>query len=151
MDFKAIADGLAARYAPGVVTPPSGYPNIVTATATPPNALPQSPYVVVYPDSGDVVYGSGERRDEPARFLVNFYYAKHEGDVPRESAALLNWLGVLLAQLHGQMKLGLAASGVMKALVTTWSVGALLYAGVQYDGITLNVQVWTQEAVTLTP
>ena len=82
---------------------------------------------------------------------MNFYYAKHEGDIPRESAALLRWLGVLLAQPHGQMKLGLASIGVMKALVTNWTIGALAYAGVTYDGITITVQVWTQEAVTLAP
>lgn len=149
LDMKAIADALAARYAPGLVTPPTGYPNIVAATATPPNALPQAPYVVVWPKSGDLTYNPGQRKGEH-EFLVNFYYARHEGDIPRESAALLSWLGVLFDRLHGQMQLGLSTV-VMKAMVMSWAIGALTYAGIEYDGITLTVHVWTTDNVTLTP
>lgn len=151
MDYKAIADALAARYAPAAVVPPNGYPNIRLATAEPPNAIAQSPSVVVWPNRGDVITEANQRKDSAAEFLVNFYYAKHEGDVPRESAALLRWLGVLLGQLHGQMKLGQAGIGVDKALVVAWSIGALSYAGVTYDGITITVHVWTTETVVLVP
>ena len=149
LDLKAIADALAALYAPGVVTPPTGYPNIIASTATPPNALPQSPYVVVWATSGEITYNPGQRRGEH-EFTVDFHYAKHEGDIPRASAALLSWLGVLLNCLHGQMMLGLAPI-VMKAVVVSYSFGAISYAGVVFDGITLTVRVWTQEAVTLVP
>jgi hypothetical protein len=149
LDLKAIADALAARYAPGLVTPPTGYPNIVAATATPPNALTQFPSVVAWPNTGEITYNPGVRKGEH-EFLVNFYYAKHEGDIPRESAALLNWLGVLLDRLHGQTMLGLAPI-VLKAIVTNWTIGALVYAGMTCDGITLTVRVWTQDNVSLVP
>jgi hypothetical protein len=149
LDMKAIADALAARYAPGVVTPPTGYPNIVAATANPPNALLQTPYVVVWPQSGDLIYNPGQRKGEH-EFMVNFYYARSEGDIPRESAALNSWLGVLLDRLHGQMQLGLSTV-VMKAMTMSWSIGALTYAGTVFDGITLTDHVWTADNVTLTP
>ncbi len=149
LNLKAVADALAARYAPALVTPPTGYPNIVASTATPPNALPQSPYVVVWPNTGEITYIPGVRKGEH-EFLVNFYYAKHEGDIPRESAALLNWLGILLDQIHDQTALGLAPI-VLKALVVSWAIGALPYAGTTYDGITLTVRVWTQDNVELVP
>ncbi len=149
MDYLAIADALAARFAAAAVTPPAGLANIALSTARPPNALVQSPSVVVWPDKGEVVFEGGYRYDRTADFIVSFYYARHEGDIPRESAALLSWLGVLTDQLRGQMKLGLA--GVAKALVTGWQVGTLTYAGIAYDGITLSVSVWTEEQAPLTP
>lgn len=147
LDMKAIADALAARYAPGVVTPPTGLPNIVAATATPPNAIPQSPYVVVWPDTGRFTHPPARRKAEHD-FLVHFHYARHEGDIPRESAALLRWLGVLFDQTNGQLQLGLAPI-VTQALVQTWDIGSLVYAGVEYDGIVLGVRVWTSDTVNL--
>lgn len=151
MDYLAIADALAARFSSSVVTPPTGLRTIALATARPPNALAQSPSVVVWPDKGEVVFEGGYRYDRSADFTVSFYYARHEGDIPRESAALLSWLGVLTDQLRGQAKLGLAASGVTKALVTGWQIGMLTYAGITYDGITLTVSVWTEQQAALTP
>ena len=151
MDYHGIAGAIAARFASGLVTPPSGLTNIAVATSTPPNALSQSPTVVVWATRGDWIVGANEVRDEPAEFLVNFYYAKHEGDMPRETAALQKWLGVLRDRLFGQMKLGLGASGVMKAIPVSWSIGVLTYAGIEYDGITITINVWTQETVALTP
>jgi hypothetical protein len=35
--------------------------------------------------------------------------------------------------------------------VTKWEIGVIVYAGVQYEAITLTVQVWTEDTVTLTP
>ena len=151
MDYFAIAGAIAARYVPGLVTPPAGLTNIAAATATPPNALAQSPMVVVWANRGDWVVGASEIRDVPAEFLLNFYYAKHVADMPRETAALHKWLGVLRDGLNGQMKLGLGASGVLKAIVTSWQIGVLTYAGIEYDGITIVLHVWAQETVTLTP
>lgn len=149
MDYLAIADAIAARYAPAVVTPPAGLPNIAIATARPPNALVQSPAVIVWPERGEIVWEGGYRYDRTADFGVHFYLARHEGDIPRQGAELMAWLGVLTDQLRGAAKLGLP--GVSKALVTGWQVGQLVYAGTTYDGITLTVSVWTEEKAELTP
>jgi len=150
VNYKALADALALRYAPANVTPPSGYANIVASTATPPNALPRSPYVVVWPSEGTLTVGNGVVDGLPT-FLVNFYYAKHEGDIPRESAALESWLGVLLGQTFGALKLGYTDDTVMKALPISWTIGALVYAGITYDGITITLNIWTKEYVSLVP
>lgn len=150
MDFKALADALAVRYAPANVTPPTGYNNITTSTATPPNALPRSPYVVIWPTEGTVTLGQNQALGEHT-FIVNFYYAKHEGDMPRETAALASWLGVLLGQTYPALKLGYTDGTVRKAIPVSWSIGALVYAGVTYDGITITITIWTEETVTLTP
>lgn len=155
MDFKALADALAVRYAPANVTPPTktgggSYPNITASTATPPNAIPRSPFVVIWPTEGEVVVGQGQANGEHT-FIVNLYYAKHEGDMPRETAALASWLGVLLGQTYPALKLGYTDGTVLKAIPMRWSIGALVYAGVTYDGITIEIHIWTQENVTLVP
>ena len=150
MDFKALAAALALRYDPTNVTPPTGYSNITASTATPPNALPRSPYVVIWPTEGDVTVTPGTV-DGLHTFLVNFYYAKHEADIPREFAALESWLGVLLGQTYGALKLGYTDDTVMKAIPIHWSIGALEYAGMTYDGITITINIWTKEYVAMTP
>lgn len=150
MNFKTLADALAVRYAPANVTPPTGYRNIVASTATPPNALPRNPYVVIWPTEGDITISPGVANGQHT-FLVNFYFAKHVADIPRESAALLSWLGILLNQTYPALKLGYTDGTVLKAIPIHWEIGALTYAGVVYDGITITIQIWTTENVTLTP
>jgi len=56
---------------------------------------------------------------------------------------------VLWNQTHGATKLGLGASGVMKALPTGYQVGDFDYAGEHFDGFDILVTVWTEENVTL--
>lgn len=150
MNFLSIADGLADRFDPSVVTPPAGLKNITTSTAQPPNAIGNTPYVIVWPQSGEVTYTGGMVQGEH-EFQVTFYYAKNEADIPREYTALEKWLGVLLRQLEGASKLGLGSSGVMKALPLRWEIGTAVYGGITYEAIILTVHVWTEEAATLTP
>ena len=148
MNLLTIADALALRFASTNVTPPSGLKTITTSTSRPPNAIPNAPFVIVWPVSGDITYNPGMRYGEH-EFSVIFYYAKSEADIPREYVALMSWLGVLLGQLDGQMKLGVV--GVLKAVPMRWAIGVHNYAGVTYEGITLTVHVWTQDTVTLVP
>ena len=148
MDFLAIADALADRYDPTLVTPPTGFKEITTSTARPPNNIPNTPFVAVWLHNGDLTYIPGQRKGEH-EFLVNFHYSKAEGDIAREMAALLSWLGVLVDCLHGAVKLGL--STVMKSFLMSYTIGTLTYGGTTYHGITLTVHVSTEENVTLTP
>ena len=149
MNLLTIADALALRYASTNVTPPTGLKNITSATARPPNNIPNTPFVIVWAQSGDVEYVPGQRKGEH-EFQVVFYYSKSEGDVPREYVALLKWLGVLLDCTNAQMQLGLAGT-VLKSIPMKWEIGSVVYAGDQYEVITLTVHVWTAEAVTLVP
>ena len=149
MNLLTIADALAARFASGVVTPPTGLKNITTATARPPNNIPNTPFVIAWPVRGDITIPPGQRKGEH-EFNVIFYYSKAEADIPRQYVALMSWLGVLLAQLDAQMQLGLGTI-VMKAEVMSWEIGVHVYAGDTYEGITFTIHVWTSEAVTLVP
>jgi hypothetical protein len=147
MDYLALADALALRYATPV--PPAGLKAITGSTARPPNNIPNTPFVIAWAQQGDVEYLPGQRKGEH-EFQVVFYHSKSEADVPREYTALLKWLGVLLDCTNGQMQLGLAGS-VLKAIPMKWEIGSVVYAGDQYEVITLTVHVWTTEAVTLVP
>jgi hypothetical protein len=150
MNLLTIADALAARYAPGIVTPPAGLKNITASTARPPNNIPNTPFVIAWAQEGDVgPYGGGQVSGEH-RFAVCFYYSKAEADIPREYIALQSWVGVLLGQLHGQTQLGLGAL-VPEAAVQKWEIGTAVYAGTTYEAITLTVRVKTRESVTLVP
>lgn len=148
LDMLGIADGLAARFAPAAVTPPAGYTNIRGATARTPNNIPALPFVIVELPQGPVTYQAG-RRLATHTFEVFFLYGQASGDVPRDKVAMLSWLSVLLDQLHAQSKLGL--SSVMKALVTAYASINATYAGQDYFAWQITVQVWTEDAVTLTP
>ncbi len=148
MDYKAIANGLAARYAPAAVTPPTGRKNITASAGQPPNGIPATPYVIVWPTDGDLVVG-GNRVLGEHTFLVNFYLAKSEADLIKMYATLEEWLGVLLGQTFGATKL--AVTGVLKAIPMRWQIGILPYGGTTYEGITITVHVWTEETVTLVP
>jgi hypothetical protein len=149
MNLLTIADALAARYAPGVVTPPTGLKNITAATARPPNTIPNTPFVIAWANEGDLTYQAGQRNGEHM-FPVTFYYSKSEADVPREYVAMLSWVGVLLDRLHGQVQLGLGAL-VPEAAVQKWEIGTAIYGGTTYEAITLSVRVKTRESVTLVP
>ena len=152
MNLLTVADGLAARFAPGVVTPPSGLKNITAATSRPPNAIPNAPFVVAWPVRGDITIPPGSREGEH-EFSVIFYLAKSDGETPHQYVALMSWLGVLLGQLDGQMQLGVVPStwSVKKAEIMSWEIGVHVYAGDTYEGITLTVHVWTVDTVTLVP
>lgn len=145
LDMKAIADGLATRYAS--LTPPTGYTAIKKSTAELPNNVNQWPTVLVYPPDGSLVYGAQERTGEHD-FAVLFLYAQAQGDLVRESAALLEWLGVLLDATHAAAQLGEGPT-VRKAIPTSYAIGDVPYGGQTYDGITLSVRVFTHDTVTL--
>lgn len=149
MDLSTVADALALRYAASNITPPAGLKTITTSTARPPNAIPNTPFVITWPTEGDVTITPGRMAGEHT-FMVTFYYSKAEADIPREYVALEKWLGVLLAATFPQMQLGLAPL-VLKAIPLKWEIGSHVYAGITYEGITLTVHVWTSEPVTLVP
>ena len=148
LDFLAIADGLAARYAPAAVTPPTGYTNITLSTARLPNGLATLPAVLVFPEGGDATYNA--QREGQHQFRVRFLLDQSSGDLRKNMVSLLKWLGVLWDQTHAAVKLGLSST-VMKALPASYELGVFDYGGEKYDGIDVLVTVWTSDTVTLTP
>jgi hypothetical protein len=145
LDFDAIAEALAARYAN--LTPPTNYRAIIDSTSNPPNNIPATPYVIVWTRRGEVTYTPG-RRDGEHDFDVMFLAARSEGDIARRMTTLKKWLGILLDATNGQMALGLAPT-VAKAIPVEWEFDVYEYGGQDYDGFIITVRVWTRDNVTL--
>jgi hypothetical protein len=148
LDIDAIAEALAGRYSG--LTPPTGYTAIHAATSHPANAAVQTPYLIVWARRGELVYSAGLRRGEH-EFDVVLYLDRAQHDQPREMERAQKWVGVLLDATHGALKLGLSASGVLKALPITWEIDDQRYANPTYDIVRISVTIWTEDSVTLTP
>ena len=149
MDLEDICDALADLYAPGTIGTPTGATAMRASYGQAPNSVPMTPCVVVMPDTGTLIYGSGERKSEHD-IKVQFYHSKRQGDIPRSETERQRWLPTLLNAVHGSVKLGLS-SYVDKALPTDYSFVEFTYSGDTYDGILINYRVWVTETVTLTP
>lgn len=131
------------------LTPPAGRRSITLATSTPPNGIATEPFVIIWPRSGDLTLGSDWMAGEHEA-VTSFYYGKHEADIPREAAALADWLPVLIGATFATSKLGLTDL-VDKVLPIRWEMGVLTYAGIEYDGISITHHVWTTETISLVP
>lgn len=142
-DFDLLTTTIAARYAPGVVTPPAGLPNLRRSTADPPNRLGLLPLVIVFPDSGRFETGQGEKRGGHD-FVVRFYY-KVATDLPRDMPALRKWLTVLVDQLKASVQLGGAVPTLDVVRAMEWRIRLLPYAGKLYAGIELVCHATTSE------
>jgi len=138
IDFDLIGSGIAARYAPGAVTPPTGLGNIRTATADLPNALTVLPAVTVMPDRGQLSPGNGTRLVE-ADYLVRFHFSKAR-NLPRDTNALRKWLGILIDQLRVGETVGAGSTGVAVVRVLTYAIRILPYGRAEYMGIELGVR-----------
>lgn len=148
MDFKAICTALAARYAPGTISTPTGAQAMRKAYGQAPHGLQFTPAVVVMPQDGTVIVDPGVLRGQPHRIDVNFYLSKSPGDIARVETQRQLWLPNLLSATFGQSKLGLA-SVVMKAIPVSYEFTELPYGGEMYDGIVIHVEVYTSETITL--
>lgn len=148
MNVLTIADALATKFAPGTITPPSGYPAMRASTARLPNNIPTSPWVLVTLTKGEVVLGVQEL-NHALEFHVVFHYAKQTGDTPRDMAGMLSWLGVLLAACFADMDLGV--SGIRKAYPTTYDLVVATYGGSEFYGWDITWIVDFNEAQAMTP
>lgn len=147
VDFYAIGQAIAVRFAAAAVTPPSGEDDIAESTAALPDAITNEPTVLVFPPEIDFSYGPSVRKPV-ATYPVRFYLWKVR-DNSRNAALQTNWISALYAQLDGQVHLGLS-SYVNYAVVEGIVPGKLTYAGTEYYGIEFNVVVHVGEALTAT-
>lgn len=139
-DYDAIAAAIAARFAAGALTAPTGYATIRSSTANPPGAIGPTPAVVVSIDQGQFVTGNSTRTGAQSWF-VRFYFDQ-TSDLERTEPALRKWLTVLRDQLKGATQL---AGLVDLAVIQSFRVGILAYGGVDYTGIELTVHTATSE------
>jgi hypothetical protein len=138
IDFDLIGTGIAARYAPGQVTPPAGLGNIRVATSDLPNALTVLPAVTVMPDKGSLSPGNGSRLTE-ADYLVRFHYSVAR-NLARDMNACRKWLGILIDQLRVGETVGASSTGVAVVRVLTFAIRDLPYGSRTYYGIELGVR-----------
>lgn len=139
-DYDAIATALAARFAAGQMSPPSGQLAIRSSTATLPGKVTATPVVLVFPDSGTYEYGASTRQGD-ARFRVQLIYSMGL-DMPRDSVGLRKWIGVLSDQLKAAAQLG---GIVASARVAGWKTAKISYGGDEFNGIELDVDIVTAE------
>lgn len=140
-DFDAITTALAARFAPGVVTPPTGLTNIRQSTGDLPNTVTVTPLVLVFPEAGTFLTGNGTRTGDH-QFFVQFFFQQTE-DLRRDTVAIRKWLTVLVDQCKASTQLG---GAVVFARVDAWKTVLLTYAGDTFSGVELTVTIRTSEA-----
>lgn len=145
MDFSGDADALALRFTAAFCPAPTVAGNVLPAidssTAESPNALGATPCCLVFLEDGDLVTGNGTRAGVIG-YVVRFYYAE-AADLARDARALLAWASVLIDALKGAAQLG---GRVARAVVDSFTVGLVPYAGRTYSGIELKVLFTTSEA-----
>lgn len=148
MDLYAIATAAAARYAAGTLVPPAGYPAIRTATAKLPNELGGFlPALLVFPPTGRLRAGNGTRLGSHD-WIARFYYDQAGVDqLERDSVALMSWTSVLVDAHRGSVMLG----GLVVSIRTVgYTIGLLRYAGSEYSGVQLALELETAEGWSVT-
>ena len=145
-DIKAIADAIATRFGAALITPPTGYDDIATATASLPDALTSLPAVLVFPPSGTWTWSPGAQRVGDLEFPVRFYYGPRS-DLARSAAAINAWYSVLIERLIGNLALGQSSAGVTHSFITGSQAGTLTYADMEYVGIEFAVLVHLVEGI----
>lgn len=146
--IDTIAEALATRYS--ALTPPTGYTAIHAATSHPANAAVQTPYLIVWTRTGELIYESSDLRQSTIDFDVVLYLDRAQHDMPRETERIQKWVGVLIDATHGASMLGLGGAGtVRKAFPVSWEIDDERYANPTYDIIRIRVRVWTEDVVTL--
>lgn len=146
VDLKAVADGLAAKYAPGTIATPTGAEPMRGSYGQMPEELAGTPSVVVFPESGEIVPGSG-MWTVTHQMDVYFYMSK-VGDLARAEEQRQLWLPNLLTACLANMTLGVA--NVKSALPSGYEFVEMIYGGTTYDGIIVHYDVIVREPVTFT-
>jgi hypothetical protein len=145
LDFDAIGTAIAGRFLAAQLTAPTGYATIRSSTANPPGMIGPTPCVITTIADGTFETGNGSRQGEQD-WHVRFYLDQ-TSDLERSEVALRKWLGVLVDQLKASAQLG---GSVQLALIRSFKVGILAYAGIDYAGIEFAVRTTTTEGWSAT-
>ena len=144
--YSAIAQALALRFDAAQMTAPTGYDPVRLSTYQPAEDLPPLPCVLVFAPT-EITFTSGNgTRHQGQDWTVRLYYDQ-AGDLARQAAALLAWLGVFVDQLRDSVQLG---GLVTSAVLTRAKSGYLTYAGADYAGIEGTVRITTDEGWSAT-
>lgn len=120
------------------VTPPSGLDAIHYSTHLLPNAITQTPVLLVKPPLGEFEYGPGHISGE-LNFPCEFYLTE-AADYRTQLKALYAWYGTLFAQPEGNYDLG-SVTNFVDVTITDSRMGILTYAEHDYAGIQFIARV----------
>lgn len=154
LDLYAVGTALAGKF--DDVTAPSGTMGgtVVRGSSVGVQTVPATPYVVVELPEGEVESEMQADRRITHDFHVYFLYGKASGDVPRDTAAMLKWLGPLLDALETGNALGLGSQSgwnVVKSRTVSYEPGGYDVAGQPYHAWHFIARVWTWDNLTVTP
>jgi hypothetical protein len=147
-DLYAVGTAIAAKFE-AVTAPASTMGGTAIKAATVGvQSVTSTPYVVVELPEGQVetALAIAPRRSSHD-YNVYFLFTKASGDVPRDTAVMLKWLGPLLTAVDAGNRLGLgSASGysVLKSGITNYEPGQYEVGGQPYHSwhftVTVNVE-----------
>jgi hypothetical protein len=153
IDFRAICVALAARYAPGTISTPTGASAMRASYAQAPKNVPTVPCVVLEIQQGTVTANPGQWKHEMQVDAI-FVLSKRPGDPARVDTQRQLWLPALLAATEGKLTLGLAGQAgysVDKAIPTGWDWIEYQIGADGYDGIRISYTIFVTENVSLVP
>jgi hypothetical protein len=146
-DTYAIASTIAFRFYGA--TKPSGQPNLVLGTHVLPVGLPGLPALLVFPpDEPDIGESLAASHRSPVQsYPVRFYLVQEPSDGP-DITALHGWRYAFQDRILGNQRLGRAGVDVAWAWIDRISPATLSYAGQNYLGLDMVVQVKIDEPIT---
>lgn len=154
-DLYAAGTALASKFA--AVTGPSGTMGgtAIREYSVGVQAVKVTPSIVVELPEGAPTSALGENpRREAHDFHVYFLFQKASGDVPRDTAVMLKWLGPLLTAVDSGSALGLSDDSggwqVLKSQIISYEPGQYEVGGQPYHSWHFVVRVWTNTVVTIT-
>lgn len=153
IDFKAVCNALAARFAPGTIATPTGAVAMRAAYGQMPKNVAAVPCVLIEPTDGSINATSSQWEHQMHIDAV-FLLSKRPGDPARVEAQRQIWLPSLLYATEKQLKLGIGAQSgyeLAKAIPTGWEWIEYDVGGDAYDGIRIHFTIWIYETVTLVP
>lgn len=145
-NLQAIAQALAARFAPGSMTVPTGLVDVVASTEVLPPTITATPIVLILPPEENFSYSPGTRTARQ-QWRAVFYYAQ-PGDVGAGVTDLYLWRDVLVERLIGRVQLGQSGSGgVAHAELAGARIGRVTYNEAVYLGVELGINVALSEGI----
>lgn len=153
-DLYAVGTAIAGKFE--AVTAPSGTMGgtAIKASSVGVQSVTSTPWVVVELPEGEIETALAVTpRRSSHDFNVYFLFTKASGDVPRDTAVMLKWLGPLLTAVDAGSRLGLgSASGysVLKSGITSYEPGQYEVGGQPYHSWHFTVRVSIEEYNTVT-
>jgi hypothetical protein len=154
LDLHAIGTALADAF--DDVTAPTGTMGgtVIKGSSVGVQTVASTPYIIVELPEGEVTSEMQADRRIEHDFPVYFLFGKSSGDVPRDTAVMLKWLGPLLGALEAANTLGIGSQSgwsVLKSRILSWTPGQYEVGGQPYHAWHFTVRVWTADNLSVTP